>query len=56
MEFENLIYEVSDGVARITLNREKAANALDVALARELMYAATEAVWTMAPRSPSSPG
>jgi len=40
MEFENLIFEVSDGIARITLNREDAANAIDLATARELMQAA----------------
>jgi len=43
MEFENLTYELSDGVARITFAREKAANALNLALAKELMYAATQA-------------
>jgi len=43
MEFENLLYEVSEGVARITLNRETAANAIDLATARELMHTATAA-------------
>ena len=43
MEFENLIYGVSDSVARITLSRETAANAIDLATARELMHAATAA-------------
>jgi len=43
MEFENLIYEVADGVARITLDRDAAANALNLDLARELMHAATRA-------------
>ena len=41
MEFETLIYEVEDGVAHITLNREKAANALNLQMAKDLMYAAT---------------
>jgi len=43
MEFENLIYEVDDGVARITLDRDEAANALNLDLSRELMHAATMA-------------
>jgi len=43
MNFENLLYDVGDGVARITLNRENAANAIDLATARELMQAATAA-------------
>jgi 2-(1,2-epoxy-1,2-dihydrophenyl)acetyl-CoA isomerase len=43
MEFENLTYEVRDGVARITLDRGEAANALDLALSKELMHAALAA-------------
>jgi len=43
MEFENLSYELSEGVARITLAREKAANAIDLALGKELMTAALRA-------------
>jgi 2-(1,2-epoxy-1,2-dihydrophenyl)acetyl-CoA isomerase len=35
-----LLFEVKDGVARITLNRPDAANALDLAMGRELMQAA----------------
>jgi len=33
-------YAVTDGVATVTLNRPEAANALDLAMARELMHAA----------------
>lgn len=40
MEFANLDYEVEEGVARITLAREKVGNALDLALCRELQEAA----------------
>jgi 2-(1,2-epoxy-1,2-dihydrophenyl)acetyl-CoA isomerase len=36
MEYENLDFEVRDGVGFVTLAREKAANALDLALAKEL--------------------
>ena len=43
MKFENLIYEVSEGVARITLDRDEAANALNLDLSRELMLAAIRA-------------
>ncbi len=43
MSFENLLYEVDAGVARIALNRPKAANAIDLATARELMEAALAA-------------
>lgn len=39
MEFELLGFEIAEGVATITLNRPQAANAFDVALARELLYA-----------------
>jgi hypothetical protein len=40
MAYENLRYELADGVATITLNRPDAANAIDLALARELMQVA----------------
>lgn len=40
MSFETLLFEVRDGVAHITLNREKAANAIDLQMARELMQVA----------------
>jgi len=40
MDYENLRYELADGVATITLNRPDAANAIDLALARELMQVA----------------
>lgn len=43
MSFENLLYEVDEGVACITLAREKAGNAIDLATARELMEAALRA-------------
>ena len=36
MGYENLRFELSNGVARITLARPDAANAIDLALAREL--------------------
>lgn len=37
MAYGNLLFEIADGVATITLNRPDAANAIDLALARELM-------------------
>jgi 2-(1,2-epoxy-1,2-dihydrophenyl)acetyl-CoA isomerase len=40
MSYENLLFEVQGAVARITLNRPAAANALDLAMARELEDAA----------------
>jgi 2-(1,2-epoxy-1,2-dihydrophenyl)acetyl-CoA isomerase len=40
MDYENLRFELADGVATITLNRPDAANAIDLALARELMQVA----------------
>ena len=40
MDYQNLRYEVADGVATITLDRPDAANAIDLALARELMQVA----------------
>ena len=36
MQYENLEFEVKDGVGFLTLAREKAANALDLGLAKEL--------------------
>ncbi len=42
MSYENLKLEIGDGVAKITLNRPKAANAINVALAKDLAYAAME--------------
>ncbi len=40
MSYQTLLYEVDAGVARITLNRPDAANALDLTMARELSDAA----------------
>jgi 2-(1,2-epoxy-1,2-dihydrophenyl)acetyl-CoA isomerase len=40
MELENLRFEMADGVATVTLNRPDAANAIDLALGRELMQVA----------------
>src|SRR5262249_4185176 len=40
MDYQNLRYEVADGVATIALDRPGAANAIDLALARELMQVA----------------
>jgi 2-(1,2-epoxy-1,2-dihydrophenyl)acetyl-CoA isomerase len=41
MGFENLTFEVGDGLARLTLNRPKAANSFNLDLAREFQEAAT---------------
>jgi 2-(1,2-epoxy-1,2-dihydrophenyl)acetyl-CoA isomerase len=43
MDFENLVYEVRDAVAYVTLDREKVANALNLALCQELEAAALAA-------------
>jgi 2-(1,2-epoxy-1,2-dihydrophenyl)acetyl-CoA isomerase len=40
MDYQNLRFEVADGVAAITLDRPDAANAIDLALGRELMQVA----------------
>ena len=41
MGFENLTFEVRDGLACLTLNRPKAANAFNLDLAREFLETAT---------------
>ena len=41
MTYETLLFEVSDGLAKITLNRPGAANSLNGAMAHDLMLAAT---------------
>jgi 2-(1,2-epoxy-1,2-dihydrophenyl)acetyl-CoA isomerase len=40
VKFDNLLFDLSDHVARITLNRPEAANGIDLALGRDLMRAA----------------
>jgi 2-(1,2-epoxy-1,2-dihydrophenyl)acetyl-CoA isomerase len=40
VKFENLLFDLSDHVARITLNRPNAANGIDLALGRDLMQVA----------------
>jgi len=40
MNYENLRFELADGVAKITLDRLDSANAIDLALGRELMQVA----------------
>jgi 2-(1,2-epoxy-1,2-dihydrophenyl)acetyl-CoA isomerase len=41
MGFENLTFEVQDGLARLTLNRPKAANSFNIDLVREFLEVAT---------------
>ena len=43
MDYSTLLYEVTDNVARITLNRPDAANALDAQMGHELMLASIRA-------------
>src|SRR4026208_709415 len=43
MGYETVLYEVKEGVVRITLNRPEAYNALNLTLGRELFQAALEA-------------
>jgi 2-(1,2-epoxy-1,2-dihydrophenyl)acetyl-CoA isomerase len=43
MAYDNVLYEVKDAVATITLNRPVAYNALNLALARDLFHAGLEA-------------
>ncbi len=43
MAYENLLYEVADGIATTTVNRPKVLNALNVATIRELEAAFTAA-------------
>jgi len=46
--FSTLLYEVSDGVATLTLNRPERHNAFNIAMARELCEA-----WTRIKRDPA---
>ena len=41
MHFENLAFEVKDELARLTLNRPKAANSFNIDLTREFLEVAT---------------
>jgi 2-(1,2-epoxy-1,2-dihydrophenyl)acetyl-CoA isomerase len=41
MHFENLTFEIEDGLARLTLNRPKAANSFNIDLVREFFETAT---------------
>lgn len=43
MVYENLIYEKKDGVARLTINRPSAMNAITAALLSEMKAAVLEA-------------
>ncbi len=43
MAYDAILYDVKDGVARITLNRPEAYNALDLTLGREVFHATLEA-------------
>ena len=40
MKFETLDFEIKDNVAHLTLNRPKAANAINLAMGHDLMQAA----------------
>lgn len=42
MDFETLLFDVSDHLATITLNRPESANAINLTMSRELMQAAIE--------------
>ena len=39
MEYSNILYEVVDGIAKITINRPKAMNALNAFTVTELAHA-----------------
>jgi 2-(1,2-epoxy-1,2-dihydrophenyl)acetyl-CoA isomerase len=41
MHFDNLTFEIKDGLARLTLNRPKAANSFNIDLTREFLEVAT---------------
>ena len=45
MEFDNVLYEVRDGVAHVRLNRAAGANALNPALSRDLRDVMLEIQW-----------
>jgi 2-(1,2-epoxy-1,2-dihydrophenyl)acetyl-CoA isomerase len=42
MIFQHLLFDLSDGVATVTLNRPDAANAIDLDMGRDLMHAAIQ--------------
>ena len=42
MAYENIIFDVADGIATITFNRPKALNALNIALLDEFFRALAE--------------
>ena len=52
MEYEDILYEVTDGVATITINRPKVMNAFRGQTCDELIHAFNRAGWTA--RSASS--